>query len=439
VTPSTSRSLHNDEFPCYAMQVLRFSWAVYSFQGGHFASTIQDCNLPFDVKLACDPFESGRSLFKEFTSCRFIFGTANKMLNHILSLGDTSLIHGYIIHSPRFRDSDMTTKFWQVQAGLVADLWLVRSLWLIVATIHPDQDSGSVKSFTSNLKSKGWIVSTEDVYFPDLGDMIDGRCRVLIAVHSSCASTTEALALKRPPPIPPRPLGEFIWEPFSRQEHAISLACNDGDFPKQETGMQASTQPIRPDNTARVLIRYHLHRPNADTLVTIGSEVVSINGLCPVFNACPTNNIFPHYFGIEFHHDSHTYVRAISSYEFARCFGFIDQLTYRLSHPTYLYAMDAAMPSRTSAWLLEQAHSHLSYIRDANSEIFLPNQFAAPAATIQAFVNGAIGVRLPSRERWIQAYSNDTELSAIRDLVLNPSKINSTSLNAVNFNYRAPL
>jgi hypothetical protein len=31
VTPSTSRALHNDEFPCYAMQVLRFSWAVYSF------------------------------------------------------------------------------------------------------------------------------------------------------------------------------------------------------------------------------------------------------------------------------------------------------------------------------------------------------------------------------------------------------------------------
>jgi hypothetical protein len=104
----------------------------------------------------------------------------------------------------------MTTKFWQVQAGLVADLRLVRLLWLVVATIHPDHDGGSVKSFTSNLKSKGWIVLSEDVYFPDLGNTIDGRCHVLTAVHSSCASTTEALALKRPPPIPPRPLGEFI-------------------------------------------------------------------------------------------------------------------------------------------------------------------------------------------------------------------------------------
>jgi hypothetical protein len=283
-----------------------------------------------------------------------------------------------------------------VQAGLVADLRLVRLLWLVIATIHPDHDGGSIKSFTSNLKSKGWIVLSEDVYFPDLGDTIAGQCHVLTAVHSSCASATEAFALKRPPPLPPRPLGEFIWEPFNRQEHAISLARDDGAFPKQETGMQASTPPIQSNDTARVLVRYHLHRPNANTLVTIGSEVVSIDGLCPVFNACPTNNIFQHYFGIEFHHSNHTYVCAISSYEFVHCFGFIDQLTYCLSHPTYLYAMDAAMPGRTLAWLFEQGHSHLLYIRDTNSEIFLPNQFAALAATIQVFVNGAIGMRLPS-------------------------------------------
>jgi hypothetical protein len=97
------------------------------------------------------------------------------------------------------------------------------------------------------------------------------------------------------------------------------------------------------------------------------------------------------------------------------------------------------MPARTLAWLLEQVHSHLSYLRDANSEIFSLNQFAAPAATIQAFVNGAIGVRLPSGERWIQAYSDDTEMSAIRDLIPNPAKINSNALSAINFNYRGLL
>jgi len=76
---------------------------------------------------------------------------------------------------------------------------------------------------------------------------------------------------------------------------------------------------------------------------------------------------------------------------------------------------------------------------DANCEVFSPNQFAAPAATIQTLVNGTICTRLPSRERWVQAYTNDTELCAVRDLALNPSKINNKALANVNHNYHGPL
>jgi hypothetical protein len=122
VTPSTSCSLNNNKFPCYDLQVLQFSWAVYSFQGGHLALTIQSRNLPFHVKMACNPFESGRSLFQEFTSCCQVFGTANNMLNQIWSSGDTSIIHGYMIHLPCFQTSNMTTKFWQVLAAIISDL-----------------------------------------------------------------------------------------------------------------------------------------------------------------------------------------------------------------------------------------------------------------------------------------------------------------------------
>ncbi len=53
VTPSTSRSPHN------ALQVLQFSWAVYSFQGEHFASTIQSWNLPFNVKNGLQTLQIG--------------------------------------------------------------------------------------------------------------------------------------------------------------------------------------------------------------------------------------------------------------------------------------------------------------------------------------------------------------------------------------------
>ena len=97
------------------------------------------------------------------------------------------------------------------------------------------------------------------------------------------------------------------------------------------------------------------------------------------------------------------------------------------------------MPGRTLSWLFEQVHLHLVYLRDANSKIFSPNQFAAPAATIQTLVNGTICTRLPSKDRWVQAYTNDTELCAVRDLALNPSKITNKALANVNHNYRGPL
>ena len=79
------------------------------------------------------------------------------------------------------------------------------------------------------------------------------------------------------------------------------------------------------------------------------------------------------------------------------------------------------------------------HLRDANSKFFSPDQFAAPAATIQTLVNGAVCTSLPSRERWLRAYNNDVELCAIRELVLNPSMINNKALAEVNHNYCGPL
>ena len=79
-------------------------------------------------------------------------------------------------------------------------------------------------------------------------------------------------------------------------------------------------------------------------------------------------------FGIEFHHNGHTYVQAISTYKFACCFNLVYNIQYRMSHKRYKFGLDAAMPGRTSAWLFEHVHSHLVYLRDTNSKIFLPNK-----------------------------------------------------------------
>ena len=185
--------------------------------------------------------------------------------------------------------------------------------------------------------------------------------------------------------VPPRPINSFIWMPFDRPEHAIGYGQNDAEFNKEDETCKLTATTPKPANTLMspgVVVQYHLHSHGQDATILAGSSVLSRESLCPPFESCPNKNLFQQFFGIEFHHGDHTYVRAISTYEFSRCFGLVDKHQYRLSHDKYKFGLDAAMPGGTSSWIFDHVHSHLVYLRDANSEIFSPNQFAAPAATI---------------------------------------------------------
>jgi hypothetical protein len=110
----------NHELPAAANQILNFNWAVYSFGGGHFLSTILSRNLPFHVTLACDQYDYGRALFREFAMSATVLGSSAELLHHLRSSGETGQINGYLIHSLCFCDSKMTTKFWQIQATIIA-------------------------------------------------------------------------------------------------------------------------------------------------------------------------------------------------------------------------------------------------------------------------------------------------------------------------------
>jgi hypothetical protein len=90
-------------------------------------------------------------------------------------------------------------------------------------------------------------------------------------------------------------------------------------------------------------------------------------------------------------------------------------------------------------WVFDHILDRLLSIRDSTTEIFEPNQFAAPATTIQAFLGGAVSVTLPSRARWIQAYDSDKDLKGIRDIIANPSTLSNNSLCEINYNYHSAL
>jgi hypothetical protein len=126
-------ALLNSEIARYARQCLQFDWAVYSFSNGHFCSLISSRNLPFQIAIACDRYESGHALFQEFATGARVFGSGNNLLNHILASGETSPIHGYLINSYRFQTSKVTSSFWQLQLSIIAQLRLICSLSVVVA------------------------------------------------------------------------------------------------------------------------------------------------------------------------------------------------------------------------------------------------------------------------------------------------------------------
>jgi len=68
----SSRTNYNADIPALAYRATTFSWALYGFNSGHFASTVEKRNLPIQVVLACDPFEYGVHFFtNSFAAQRF--------------------------------------------------------------------------------------------------------------------------------------------------------------------------------------------------------------------------------------------------------------------------------------------------------------------------------------------------------------------------------
>jgi hypothetical protein len=164
--------------------------------------------------------------------------------------------------------------------------------------------------------------------------------------------------------------------------------------------MRASApKPMDTSLSTGVVIKYYLHSKGSDVTILAGSSVLSEDSVCPPFESCPNQNLFQQCFGLEFHHDGYIYICAISTHKFAHCFNLINKLQYCMSHERYKFGLNAAMPSCMSAWLFKHVHSHLVYLCDSNSKIFLPNQFAAPAATIQTLINGTICTCLLSKKQ----------------------------------------
>jgi hypothetical protein len=434
--------MYNSEFPALAFCMACFNWAVYLFNSGHFASTISMRNLPFDISLTCNPYAYVRALFIEFTKRRCILPSAAALLDHICKSGDQSLLNGYLIHSHRYQASEPTTAFWSLEASIVAQLQAIWKLRMFVAFVHPDNDSRSVSKFVTQLFNSGWVISSTKCSFPDYGDSVVGTMTIVVGVHMNTQSKVDAMMFRTPPSSQPLPLAVFVWQPFNKREYGLSFAKDDASLnnrtmpPPQVKLLLAMVSSLLPSGLRPL---YSLHLQGSDTTILNGAAVLLHDSLCPPFDCSSTINIFKCHFGIKFHDDDHTYVQPFLPFEFTLCFGLIDKLRYQLSQHGNWFALEAGIPALTSVWVFDHILDCLLSICNLTVEIFEPNQFTAPAATIQAFLSGTVGISLLSRECWIQAYDTDKDLKRIREIVANPSTLSNALLHDINYNYCSAL
>ncbi len=367
-------------------------------------------NLPFDVMLACEPYAYGCALFAEFTRCQCILPSAAALLDHVCGSGEQGLVNGYLIHSHHYQSSEPTNAFWSLQASFIGQMHIIQKLHLFVAFVHPDHDGRSIFKFVTQLTKSGWVISSMKCYYPDYGDSVVGTTTIIVGVHTNTQAKVDKLMFRTPPLSQPLLLSNFVWQPFNKKEFSLSFSKDNSLFNDGSEHALHATTP-----SASVLSSllqglhplYYLHLQGLDATILNGTAVMLLDSFCPPFDGLSMTNLFKCHFGIEFHDDNHTYVRPFLPFEFTSCFGFIDQLRYRLSQHGNWFALDAGIPSLTSPWVFDHVLECLLSIRDSTSEIFEPNQFAAPAATIQAFLGGAVSTTLPSCVRWIQAYDSE--------------------------------
>ena len=174
--------------------------------------------------------------------------------------------------------------------------------------------------------------------------------------------------------------------------------------------------------------------------ITAGSGVYNTDCLCPTFG--PDNpNLFSNTFGIEFEDDNDHLVWPMSAFEFVSAFGLDKEMTYSLSHPANFSLMDSGVPQRTSIAILSALTDRLDSLRLEEFELHDPSLRHAPSALCQisAFLNGAVGTKLPDNRHWSKALQDDPETKLLMRIVSNPGLAEEVKhINSLHSIYRHP-
>ena len=212
---------------------------------------------------------------------------------------------------------------------------------------------------------------------PSLWRFSSLKHKCLISVHSNTDQNIKPLQLKTPPQLNPPALAWYIWPQFNTIEYAVSYGKDDQLF-NRGADVDGSPSSKRPDISFRISdpknpvdeslkphakVKYCIQPVKGDDSSCAGVQVYSTDHLCPPFDRQPNKNLFQGSFGVEYSVNSHIYLCPFSPFETVQCYGFEDDLTYRLSHPEYLFKLHHAVPAHTSAWIFDHVFDRLIEIR----------------------------------------------------------------------------
>ncbi len=169
------------------------------------------------------------------------------------------------------------------------------------------------------LHPSGWVISGTTCSFPDNGDSVIGATTVIVGVHNSTESKVEPVLFKTLPTCRSLTLSSVIWPLFNKTEYQLSYAMNDNSF--TDANANGTVVLMLPPTIMALLptgleVLYHLHLCSDRPGSLNRSAVLSLDSLCTPFDGSSNTNLFQHLFGVEFHCNCHTYVRAISPFEF---------------------------------------------------------------------------------------------------------------------------
>ena len=432
--------LYNNDIPLLASELSSFAWAVYGFNSGHFVSSLLGPSAADEIVLAADTRPVGRALFSEFTKCPVVLDSAIKLLERINLSTASTTIHGYLLHAHRFLHHDTQRRFWKTQIQLIKALQTKRRLQVFVAHLHVDCDEMYVEQFVRSVARSGWVVSRQGVYYPDFGDSIADQGTFLIGIHRTTTAKPAAIRLPTPPATPSKRLADHIYLPFNQLSMCVCPARSNTEFSAHQ---MSASDPIVAEThlrTSRARRIYNLHRPGDNASVTAGAGVYSLDGLCPPFSS-PNSNIFASTFGIEIDIEEKSYVRPISSYEMTLAFRLDKNLTYKISQPENFLLLDCGVPGRTSHLVFETINKRLQQIRIESFEVLDPAAQHAPAAIsmVPCFLNGAVGVRLPTPESWADATKKDKDCQLMLQMLQSPGDLIEANIRKVHYCYRDSL